>query len=131
MKISKIKEILEADVLTGEDHLDREVFTAGASDLMSDVLAFGEPHSLQLTGLITNQVIYTCEMAQRNAIVFVRGKVPSDEVISLAKEKGFVVLATKYPLFESCGMLYEAGLLGTTISPIEKSRQARKTKKRK
>jgi predicted transcriptional regulator len=130
MKILEIKKILEAEVLTGEDHLDREVFTAGASDLMSDVLAFGAPHSLQLTGLITNQVIYTCEMAQRNAIVFVRGKVPSDEVISLAKEKGFVVLATQYPLFESCGMLYKAGLLGTTISPIGKSRPARKTKKR-
>jgi len=117
MKLSEIKKILDAEVLTGKEFLDREVITGGAADLMSDVLAFGEPHSLQLTGLVTNQVIYTCEMSQRNAIVFVRGKIPPDDVIKLAKDKDFVLMATKLHLFEACGKLYEAGLLGTT-SPL-------------
>lgn len=114
MKLREIKGILDADVLAGMEFLDREVFTGSAADLMSDVLAFGEPHSLQLTGLITNQVIYTCEMSQRNAIVFVKGKIPPADVIKLAKEKDFVLMATKLHLFEACGKLYEAGLLGTT-----------------
>lgn len=40
MLLSDIKQILNATVLWGEDHLDREVMSACGSDFMSDVLAF-------------------------------------------------------------------------------------------
>ena len=49
MKLSQIKEILGAAVLCGEDHLDREVFSACGSDFMSDVLAFVKNQALLLT----------------------------------------------------------------------------------
>ena len=40
MKISTIREILNADVVCGEDFLDDEVHSACGSDMMSDVLAY-------------------------------------------------------------------------------------------
>ena len=40
MKLEEVKRILDAEVLVGEDRLDREVILACGSDLMSDVLAF-------------------------------------------------------------------------------------------
>jgi hypothetical protein len=43
MTLKKIKELLQAEVITGEDCLDIEISFAGGSDLMSDVLAFGKP----------------------------------------------------------------------------------------
>jgi hypothetical protein len=131
MKISEIKDILEAEVLTGNEHLNREVMEGCASDLMSDVLAFSEPHSVLLTGLTTLQAVYSAEMSQIKAIAFVRGKLPTPDVVALAQGKGITLLATNLPLFESCGKLYHAGLLGTTIHSPEKSQKERKTKTKK
>lgn len=127
MKIEEIKKILNAKVLTGKENLEREIFCAGASDLMSDVLAYARPKIVLLTGLTTNQVIYTCEMAQIDTVVFARGKEPTKEVIELGKEKGFILLATKLPVYEACGILYEAGLMGTMLEPLK----TEKRKKRK
>ena len=44
MRLSDIKTILHAEVLWGEEHLDREVFSACGSDFMSDVLEIGRAH---------------------------------------------------------------------------------------
>ena len=40
MKICTIKELLEAEVVCGEEHLNRHVYSACGSDMMSDVLAY-------------------------------------------------------------------------------------------
>ena len=40
MKISTICELLEAEVLCGEQRLGEHVYSACGSDMMSDVLAF-------------------------------------------------------------------------------------------
>jgi len=42
LKLSDVKEILDAEVIVGEDNLDLEVKTAFGADLMSDVLAFAK-----------------------------------------------------------------------------------------
>jgi predicted transcriptional regulator len=115
MQLSEVVEILQAQVLTGEDVLSREVTACCGSDLMSDVMAFVKDHVLLLTGLVNIQVIRTAEMMDIRAIVFVRGKVPSDDIIALAKEKEMVILTTKEPMFPACGKLYSAGLTGKGV----------------
>lgn len=110
MKLKEIIEIIDAKVLSGEDKLDTEVFSAYGCDLMSDVLAFVDNHSMLLTGLVNPQTVRTAEMMDMKAIVFVRGKEPGEEVIELAKEAGIAVLATENSMYVSCGRLYEAGL---------------------
>ncbi len=115
MKLSTLKEILDAAVLTGEDEAyleSTEIHTACGSDLMSDVLAFVKDQSLLLTGLINSQVIRTAEMMDIVAICFVRGKVPTSDVVELANEKGITLFSTELPLYTSCGKLYEKGLGG-------------------
>lgn len=52
MKLSEVKEILNAKVLTGEEFMDKEVNSACGCDLMSDVLAFVKDKALLLTGQI-------------------------------------------------------------------------------
>ena len=110
MKLEKVKEILSAEILTGENNLDKEVLSACGCDLMSDVLAFVKDQALLLTGLVNSQVVRTAEMMDMKAIVFVRGKTPSEEILSLAKEAGIVVMNTDLPLYLSCGLLYNNGL---------------------
>lgn len=110
MKLAEVKDILSAEVLCGEDKIGNEVLAACGCDLMSDVLAFVKDQALLLTGLINSQVIRTAEMMDMKAIVFVRGKKPSDEILALAREAGIVVLSTGLPLYLACGMLYSNGL---------------------
>lgn len=112
MKVQEVKEILEAKVWTGETCLDKTVYAACGCDLMSDVLAFAKEKVLLLTGLINPQVIRTAEMLDIKAIVFVRGKSPSENMIALAKEKHITLLSTNDPLYIACGKLYEKGLGG-------------------
>ena len=112
MRLSDIKTILHAEVLWGEEHLDREVFSACGSDFMSDVLAFVKNQALLLTGLVNPQVIRTAEMMDFLCIAFVRGKRPDETVLSLARQKDITILATPYRMFTACGLLYENGLEG-------------------
>ena len=111
MKIREISEKLCADIVCGEDQLDCEVFTACSSDMMSDVLAFVKDQAVLLTGLVNPQVIRTAEMMDMRCIVFVRGKIPSEEMLGLASDAGIVVLATDMRMFEACGKLYSGGLV--------------------
>jgi predicted transcriptional regulator len=112
LKLSEVKNILNADVIVGEEHMDLEVKTAFGADLMSDVLAFAKAGSLLLTGLTNSQVIRTANILDIAAIILVRGKKPSTETINLAKELKIPLLITKYILFETAGRLYAKGIVG-------------------
>ena len=112
MKIQKIKELLEADVLCGEENLDGEVKSACGCDMMSDVLAFVKDQAVLLTGLCNPQVVRTAMMMDMRCIVFVRGKIPSDDVVALARDAGIVVMTSKIRMYVACGILYGEGLHG-------------------
>lgn len=112
MKIQKIMELLDARVLCGEENLNGEVHSACGCDMMSDVLAFVKDQAVLLTGLCNPQVVRTAMMMDMRCIVFVRGKVPTKEVIDLARDAGIVVLATDMRMYVACGTLYVQGLHG-------------------
>lgn len=113
MNLRKIQQLVGAEVLWGEEILDRIApHYACGSDLMSDVLAFTKEKTLLLTGLTNSQVVRTAEMIDLSGIIFVRGKRPSQEVIAMGRERSFPLLLTKLPLYEACGVLYSAGLEG-------------------
>ena len=111
MDLKTVQKLLEAEVLSGSDRLDEEVHSACGSDLMSDVLAFVKNQALLLTGLVNGQVIRTAEMMDIKAIVFVRGKRPTDDIIELAKEYDMIIMTTDLPLYPACGKLYCEGLV--------------------
>ena len=116
MKISTIKDLLEADVICNEENLGKHVYSACGSDMMSDVLAYVKDQAVLLTGLVNSQVIRTAEMMDMVCIVFVRSKMPTPEMIELARESGIVLLATKRRMYEACGILYNGGLVGTSLN---------------
>jgi predicted transcriptional regulator len=119
MTINRVAEILDADIVCGEEKASTEVFSACGADLMSDVMAFVKEQVLLLTGLINVQVIRTANLMDIDAICFVRGKKPSEEMVEMAREMGIILLKTKLPLFLSCGRLYEAGLTGGGVRVID------------
>ena len=112
MTLREVAELLEAEALAGEQRLDEEFEfrSAGASDLMSDVLAFAEPGILLLTGLTNAQSVRTAVIVEASVIVFVRGRKPSEEGIALATERKIPILSTKLLMYEACGLLYGRGI---------------------
>ena len=115
MKIGTIVELLDAKVLCGEDKLDGTVHSACGCDMMSDVLAFVKEQAVLITGLCNPQVVRTAIMMDMRCIVFVRGKIPPEDVLELAEEAGIVVLASNERMYTACGKLYVNGLTGGEV----------------
>jgi len=115
MKICEVKEVLNAELLCGDELLENEVSYAFGSDLMSDVLAFVKGKTLLLTGLTNQQVVRTAEMADLSAIVFVRGKKPGEDIVQLATKKDIALLLTRDTMYTASGKLYSNGLEGVSI----------------
>ncbi len=113
MTIRDMKEILKADIICGEELLDKEVHNACGSDMMSDVLAFVKDQAVLITGLCNPQVIRTAEMMDIICICFVRGKLPDQTMIDLAKKRDIVLMATNMRMYGACGVLYQEGLGGS------------------
>ena len=110
MKIEEIQSLLNAKVFTCKNDLKKEVVSACGSDMMSDVLAYVKDQAVLLTGLVNMQVVRTAEMMDMLCIVFVRNKVPTDEMLTLAESKGIVIMTTEKRMFDACGILYSNGL---------------------
>ncbi len=105
--LADIRDLLGAEVLCGND-LSVPIKSAGAADLMSDVLALSTSGMLLLTGLVSAQVIRTAVVADLCGVVFVRGKKPAESILSLAEEARIPVLRTPLTMFEAAGLVYGA-----------------------
>ena len=112
MTIKEMQQALDAQILFGEELLDLDVQFVFSADMMSDVLAFCGKCSVLITGLCNPQVVRTAEMLDIVCIIFVRGKMPDEHILSLARGKGMAILATEHYMFTTCGILYENGLRG-------------------
>ena len=75
MKIREIKDLLSAELLCGEGHLENDVHSACCSDMMSDVLAYVKDQAVLLTGLVNAQVI-------------------REEILRLKEEGATIILST-------------------------------------
>jgi anti-sigma regulatory factor (Ser/Thr protein kinase) len=118
MTLKDIGRLLEADIVGGgEVRLETEVASACGSDLMSDVLAFGRPGQILLTGLTNAQSVRTADISGALAVIYVRGKRPDEECLSLAELKGIPLLSTRKMMYEACGILYSHGLPGVCELP--------------
>ncbi len=111
MKLSKIIELLNAQFINNNGN-DPEITCCMSSDMMSDVLAFAEAGALLITGLISTQSVRTADIADAVAIVYIRGKVPDEQTIELAKELNIPLISTKLSMFETCGILYAESIRG-------------------
>ncbi len=110
MNITQLNKLIDGKLLTSQPVDKKFVTGAMGADLMSDVLASIQPEAVLLTGLCNPQVIRTAMIADISAIVFVRDKQPDQETIQLANEEDIPLITTKLGLFETCGILYQAGL---------------------
>jgi len=112
MKLADIVNVLDAKLLAGEQHLDREFEICRGSDLMSDILAYFADGGVVLTGLPTLQAVRTAAVSGVGGLVFVRGKQPPGDVVALALKEEIPLMMTRLSMFVACGRLYSSGMAG-------------------
>jgi len=56
LTLREVKDILDAEVIVGEEQLETEITNGASADLMSDALAFAKSASILLTGLANTHV---------------------------------------------------------------------------
>ena len=114
MTLNDVKNLLNCDILTGEEKLSIEIKDVVASDGMSEILAFARSGELMITGLTNIQSIRTADIAGACAVIYCRGKKPDSKVIEFAQKIDIPVLITKMVMFDICGILYNKGLRGVS-----------------
>jgi predicted transcriptional regulator len=110
MNLMKIIKLADGMLLTPDIDADIEIRGGYGADLMSDVLAFSQPDSVLLTGLTNPEVVRTAQMAEFRAIIFIRGKKPQPETLSLAIQEDIPLVSSPYGMFELSARLHKAGL---------------------
>lgn len=126
MKLAQVKAFLEGQMVFPETAPDIDIQYAYASDLMSDILTAVQRGALLLTGLTNNQVIRTGKIAAGSAVVFVRGKKPSQENVKLAEKFNLPIMCTEFSMFDACGILFTHGIKG--IPPENRKKVNGKTR---
>ena len=112
MKLSEIQKELAGTILTDETTLDHDATTVFASDLMSDVLAYGRKTSVLVTGLCNVQIIRTAEMMDCCCIILARNKVANEQMISTANDLGICLISSELFVYDVCNKLGRLGLIG-------------------
>jgi hypothetical protein len=115
MKLRELVELLQGQVMSPNVNLEKEIPCAFSSDLISDILMCTKEATLLLTGLTNPQVIRLADMIDLLGIVFVRGKIPPEELIKMAEERDLPLISTKMTMYRSSGILYNSGLRSCKI----------------
>jgi predicted transcriptional regulator len=117
VRVRDVAEALGAEILAGEDGLDREIGVVISSDLVSDILCCRDEGAFLITGLAKIQILRAADMIDLVGICFVRGKVPEAGVVEHARELGLPVMLTDRTMYESCGLVYRLGAKSGVYSP--------------
>jgi predicted transcriptional regulator len=117
VKIRDVAEVLGAEVLAGEDGLDRDIGVVISSDLVSDILCCRDDGAFLITGLAKIQILRAADMIDLVGICFVRGKEPEGEVVAYAREMGLPVMLTPKTMYETCGLVYRLGAKSGVYTP--------------
>ncbi len=117
MRLTDVQKVLDAEMICGEDCLDRDIRTCFACDLISEMLLYVTPHSLLITSLMNAHVVHTAQVMDAAGVIFVGGKRPDKNVIKNAKMNNIPLFSTPHLIFECCGRLFLNGVKGDKKKP--------------
>jgi len=110
MKLDELIEIVDGKIAVGGKNPNLSFRLGFASDLMSDVLTLREDDILLISGLANVQVIRTAELSDISAILLVRNKNVSEQMLKMAADSDITIITTQYSMFKASGILYKNGL---------------------
>lgn len=103
---------LGLEVRAGGSALEVEVRGGYASDLLSDVIAHGQPGDLWVTLQRHQNIVAVASLKRLAGIVLVNGREPEADALQKAGAEGVPLLVSALPTFELVGRLHDLGLSG-------------------
>lgn len=113
MNLQQVVDSLGLEILTGAEHLAREVTGGYASDLLSDVMAHARPGHLWVTLQIYQNIIAVAVLKELAGIIIVQGREPEPGIVQKARSEAVCLLRTQLSAFEIVGKLYSMGMAGS------------------
>ena len=110
MKLQQVADLLDAEVLSCAELLDKDVENVFCTDVMADVLAYSDPDTVLITRLHNLSVVRSALMTDNHCIVFSDGLIPGPEILRLAETHELVVMTVSTTMFAAAETLLEAGL---------------------
>lgn len=111
MKLTEVIDYLGCKVLyETPDFNDINIESVGTADLMSDVLVFGKPGMLLITGLNSPQCVRTASVVGASAVLIVRKLSVQESTIQLAEALEVPLIYLNSSTYKTCGELYKLGL---------------------
>lgn len=112
MTLNDLAQKLGLEVRAGGSALEVEVRGGYASDLLSDVIAHGQPGDLWVTLQRHQNIVAVASLKRLAGIVLVNGREPEADALQKAGAEGVPLLVSALPTFELVGRLHDLGLSG-------------------
>lgn len=112
MTLRDVVKAVDLEVISGQEHLDRDVTGCYASDLLSDVMSNSKAGHLWITLQVHQNIVAVASLRELVGVVVIGGRKLLDETVEKAREHGLPILQSPLPAFELSGRLYQAGLRG-------------------
>ena len=106
MKVSELKALINAEVLAEGQGSDPDVTTGYACDLLSWVMAHGEPGMAWVTVQTHMNVIAVAVLSEMACVILPEDIEMEEESLNKAKAEGMTVLKSPMTAYEICGILY-------------------------
>ena len=112
MIVRDVLAAIGAEVVAGDDCLDREVTGGYASDLLSCVMASAQNGNIWVTLQAHMNVVAVSVLLDLSAVVITEGVRPEADVLARASEKNMPVLLCKQGSFTTVTRLAQVGISG-------------------
>lgn len=106
MLVSDLVKALNLKVFSGNEGLNRTVDGGYVSDLLSDVMGFGESGNVWVTLQNHKNVMAIASLKDMAAVVLVKGIEPEDDTVAQSNEEQIPILGTDKSTFEIAGQIY-------------------------
>ncbi|HOG08784.1 MAG: DRTGG domain-containing protein [Syntrophales bacterium] len=104
--LSTLVRLLQLQVRTGADRLDRPVRGGYVGDLLSDVMGNSHEGDLWITRQVHPNIVAVASLKDLAAIVLVNGSEPAPETLTKAEAEGIPVLLAEESAFAVAGKVY-------------------------
>lgn len=113
MKVRELIREFPAEVLSGEENLDRTIVRGFTGDMMSHALVNGGKGDVWITFQTRINVAAIATKKEMACVILVQNRKMAGEALKKAREIGLPVLSTPLSAFETIGRLYRLGIGGS------------------
>lgn len=112
MIVEEIVEELGLKVLTGREHLKREISSAYCCDLLSRVLSRSSKNSLWITIQTHPNIVAVATLLEMACIIIPEAIAVDEKTLAKAEEEHVVILSCSMSAYTLSGKLYSLGIPG-------------------